>query len=171
MANWRLRMPANGSNPNAPLSRAASEQAEFTNFLTNVVQVAFEEISARVEANGRATAIHMATSGISLTVSYNGIDEIYYHIYRYALPNRIFPYVEVKYKERGSRNFRLNRTGSALIDFNKTNITLSEITKEHVIASFDKYYNDILSAIAEAQASEAAERDGYTNYDKKAEQE
>lgn len=170
MANWRLRMPVNGSNPNAPLSRAASEQAEFTTFLTDVVNAAFEDISTRVKEQGRTTEIHMAISGISLTVSYNGADEIYYHVYRYALPNRIFPYVEVKFKERGSRNLKVKRTGSPLIDFNKTDITIKEITKEHVVASFDRYYNDVLSAMAEAEASEAAERDEYS-YDQKAEQE
>lgn len=170
MANWRLRMPVNGSNPNAPLSRAASEQAEFTTFLTDVVNAAFEDISTRVKERGRTTEIHMAISGISLTVSYNGADEIYYHVYRYALPNRIFPYVEVKFKERGSRNLKVKRTGSPLIDFNKTDITIKEITKEHVVASFDRYYNDVLSAMAEAEASEAAERDEYS-YDQKAEQE
>lgn len=168
MANWRLRMPANGSNPDAPLSRAAAEQAEFSSFLTDVVKVAFEEISKRLEEQGRTTEICMAVSGISFTVSYNGADEICYHIYRYALPNRIFPYVEVKNKERGSRNFRVSRTGSPLIDFNKTDITIKEITKGHVIASFDKYYNNVLTAMAEAEACEAAERDEYS-HDKKAE--
>lgn len=168
MANWRLRMPANGSNPNAPLSRAASEQAEFSTFLTDVVKTAFEDISTRVKEQGRTTEIHLAISGISLTVSYNGADEIYYHVYRYALPTRIFPYVEVKFKERGSRSFRVSRTGSPLIDFNKTNITIKEITKEQVIASFDRYYNDVLSAMAEAEACEAAEREEY-NHDKETE--
>lgn len=170
MANWRLRMPGTGSHQSAPLSRAATEQAEFTAFLENVVKAAYEEISTRVEEQGRTTEIHMAISGCSLSVSHNGVDEIYYHVYRYALPNRIFPYVEVKFKERGSRNLKVKRTGSPLLDFNKTNITIKEITKEHVITSFDKYYNDVLSAIAEAQASEAAERDEYS-YDQKAEQE
>lgn len=170
MANWRLSSPANGSNSNAPISRAAVEQAEFTAFLNDVVKVAYEDISARVSEQGRTSTIHMAVSGCSLTISNNGVDEIYYHIYRYALPNRIFPYVEVKFKERGSRNLRVSRTGSPLLDFNKSNITIKEITKEHVIASFDRYYNDVLSAMAEAQASEAAEREEYS-YDKKAEQE
>ena len=168
MANWRLRVPVNGTDSDAPISRADTEQAEFATFLSDVVKAAFEDISERVKAKGRTTEIHMALSGISLTVFYNGVGEIYYHVYRYALPTRIFPYVEVKYKERGSRNFRVSRTGSPLIDFNKTNITIKEITKEHVIASFDRYYNDVLSAMAEAEASEAAVRDEY-NHDKKTE--
>ena len=65
MANWRLRMPGTGSNQSAPLSRAATEQAEFTAFLENVVKAAYEEISTRVEEQGRTTEIHMAISGCS----------------------------------------------------------------------------------------------------------
>lgn len=168
MANWRLSMPVNGSNSNAPQSRAALEQAEFDDFLKSVVMLAFEEISAELQSKGRATEIRLAPAGISLNVAKNGVEEIYYNVYRYALPNRIFPYVEVKAKSRGSRVSKVNRTGSPLVNFKENNITIKEITKEHVISSFYGYYNDILTAIAEVEAIEAAKREEY-NYDKKTE--
>ncbi len=128
-------------------TRVEAEQASFDNFVKNCVDPAFSAIVAELEKCGRTVTVRHAPFASTLRVCCGPVDEINFKIYSCALPNSIFPYVEIKMKERSG--LRVNRTDTPLKPIGP-GVSIDTVSADDVVTAFNKYYAMALNQLGES---------------------
>jgi hypothetical protein len=113
--------------------RQEEEGSDLSRFVAGVVVPAFQELALELEKHGRNATIRNYVTSASLTVQYNGEEEIMYRVHGRMFPDKVLPYAEIRCRERkGLRFIRVEsmfRSASA-------RYKLSDITKDEIIRNF-----------------------------------
>jgi len=116
-------------------TRAEQENAIFEAFLDTVAIPALQEVADELSArHGRDAKIRRAPASATLSVRYNDIEELTFHVMKHFVQNGILPRAEV-WLNRGQKRMKKEDT------FRSEKVyPISAVTKDDIILCFLKYY-------------------------------
>ncbi len=113
------------------------EVGPFTQFLRDVAVPAFEELKLEFERHGRTVVIRDSESSASISVSFEGAEEMTYRIHERLFVDRALPYAEIRVRER--KGLRLI-TVESMVRSGGQDYELRDITRDEVLKSVLQQY-------------------------------
>ncbi len=115
----------------------ASNIVSLSDFLKNTVVPAYQQIDAELRKHGRDVKTRVSDASASLTVIYNGTEELIYRVHGRVFPHGVLPYAEIRFRERnGLRLISVEQ----MIRSGKPDYRLADITVRDVINHFLSEY-------------------------------
>lgn len=140
MKDWRVELNGLlGSRTRA--TRAEIEDAQFREFLAQVVHPAFVQVGEELAKYGRESTIRETPAAATLTIRHEGSEELSFRVMRRSLPTAVVPYAEIRARER--RGLRITKSEANFLDRTEP-YGLADVTGEDIIRVFLKCYRNML---------------------------
>src|SRR3954471_9771394 len=137
MTDWRATLDglfAGKTAPQAGASASDAGKAKAWHFVETVVIPAFDELVPELVKHGREVKLSADPESASITVSWEGTEELHYTIRVHVGSNRTYPKVEVRAADK--RTGRSLRTVEATLRTGPQNYDIEDCTQADVIAHF-----------------------------------